>query len=48
MTTKSFTHSAMSPAYADWLVVAMLRVKGAVCIVAKRNRQPQGCFPMTD
>ena len=46
MTTKSFTHSPMSPAY-GWLVAA-LRVEGAFRIVAKLNRQPQGCFPMTD
>jgi hypothetical protein len=50
MTTKSFPLSPMSPAYAGWLVAAA-RMEGSFRIVghvSKLNRQPQGCFPMTD
>jgi len=50
MTTKSFTLSTMSPALAGWPYAAS-HVECLLVIaihVAKRNRQPQGCFPMTD
>ena len=50
MTTNPFTLSPMSPAFAGGFVAAA-RVEGSSRIaahVSKRNRQPQGCFPMTD